>query len=296
MYRASEELSKLDIQVSIDDFIINVLWFRVMVREGEWEIPRHTHSSFEFHFVPEGDSLVILDDEQFIVKKGEFYITAPGIYHEQRSIGEKYIEYSINCDFKKTEKEVFSEIDIIFEILSSAKCFPVKDRYGAMKYFELALQEAYAQKIGFYNNIKSLIVMILTMAARALVFDNKISSYYPVPKKLKETDYRFTLIKKFIEDNISDVRKVEDIANYLHLSPKQINRIVKEKTNKSTKELINFLKLQEAKEMLKNTNISIKEIANRLGFSSEYYFNQFFKREEGYPPGLYRDNIKKYYY
>jgi YesN/AraC family two-component response regulator len=28
-----------------------------------------------------------------------------------------------------------------------------------------------------------------------------------------------------------------------------------------------------------------------MGFSSQYYFSQFFKKHEGYPPKIYRDNI-----
>ncbi|ADD02960.1 transcriptional regulator, AraC family [Thermoanaerobacter mathranii subsp. mathranii str. A3] len=295
MSKASEKLSKLDLQISIDNFVINILWFRVMSLEGEWEISRHTHSSFEFHFVPVGSSLVILDDHEFIIREGEFYVTAPGLYHEQRSAGERYIEYSINCDFEKADDSVFFEGDVILEVLNSSKCGPVKDHYGSMKYFELALKEAYHQEIGFYNNIKSLAIMIIIMAVRAIVFENSTSYFYSVPKKLEETDYRFNLIKKFIEDNITSDLRVNDIANYMHLSSKQINRIIKEKTGKSTKEFINFIKLQEAKRLLKNTNISIKEIANSLGFSSEYYFNQFFKREEGFPPGIYRNSIKKIY-
>lgn len=195
----------------------------------------------------------------------------------------------MNCDFKKIKDE-FSETDVLFEILSEAKCRPVKDYYEAMKYFELALQEAYEQKIGFYNNIKSLALMIITMATRAIHQNCAIS--YDVPQKLKEDDYRFTMIEKFIKDNITTNITTRSLENYMHLSAKQINRIVRKKTGKSTKEFINFLKLEKAKEMLKNTNLTVKEISEALGFSSEYYFNQFFKREEGFPPGLYRSNIR----
>ena len=38
--------------------------------------------------------------------------------------------------------------------------------------------------------------------------------------------------------------------------------------------------------------MAIKEIAQRLGFSNEYYFNSVFKLHEGYPPGVFRESMK----
>jgi len=167
---------------------------------------------------------------------------------------------------------------------------PVKDIYNAIEYFYRALEEAYHQKIGFYNNIKCLAAIIIAMAARAVSKGNE--STYDVPLKAKEDDYRFTIIRKFIEDNIANNITTVDVANYMHLSHKQVCRIVRRKTGGSTKDLIDRIKLDRAKSLLKDTRLSIKEIASVLGFSSEYYFNQFFKRKEGYPPGVYRNNIK----
>ncbi|SHE36708.1 transcriptional regulator, AraC family [Caldanaerobius fijiensis DSM 17918] len=290
--KASKKLSELDIQITIDNIVVDILWFRVMDLNGVWSINRHTHSSFEFHFVSSGACIVVLDDGQFVAREGEFYVTAPGIYHEQKSIGNgHYVEYSINCDFKKMKMDNgFSEADNILKVLSSASCIPIKDCYNAIEYFNLALEEADNQKIGFYNNIKCLASIIITMATRAISKNSVVT--YNVPLKAKEDDYRFTMIEKFIEDNISSNITTVDIANYMHLSDKQVCRIVRKKTGGSTKSLINSIKLKKAKDLLKNTGLSIKEIANVLGFSSEYYFNQFFKREEGYPPGVYRNNVK----
>lgn len=288
--KASKKLSELDLRVSIDNFDIDILWFRAMVENGIWNIDMHTHSSFEFHFVALGACEVILDGETFIARAGEFYITAPGIYHQQKSFGNgHYIEYSINCDFRQLNDE-FTEAFNIFKILSSARCLPIKDKYNAIKFFYQALEEAYYQKVGFYIRIKSLVVTILIMAVRAL--NNNDEILYNVPHKLKEDDHRFTMIKKFIEDNINGNITAKEIANYMHLSQKQVYRIVMKKTGRSIKDLIERAKLDRAKKLLKNTELSLKEIADELGFSSEYYFNQFFKREEGYPPGVYRKNIK----
>lgn len=290
--KASQRLSELDLTIHMDDLEITVLWFRVMRNSEKWCISRHTHSSYEFHFVASGSCKVVLDDKEFIAQEGEFYLTSPGVYHEQQSVGSgKYTEYSINCDILRIDYSN-SEAQSILDILDISGCNPVKDTYNALHYFNQALEEAYFKGTGYYNNIKNLAAIIITMAARALEGIN--TNRYEVPVKVKKYDYRFAQIEKYIEDNISTPITTGDLANYMYLSDKQLCRIIKDKTGKATKDFINSVRLHRAKMLLRETEFSVKEIADMLGFTSEYYFNQFFKREEGYPPGAFRANVRLY--
>ncbi|MDF2988387.1 MAG: transcriptional regulator, AraC family [Eubacterium sp.] len=301
LLKASNKLSALDLRIPLEDYLADILWFRVMQQEGDWHINRHTHSSFEFHFVAGGKCRVILDDRVFLAEEGSFYITAPGVFHEQ--ISEKdsvYTEYSLNCDFQKLNPSEFNsdgtdivktEMDLIIEALKSAPCHSYPDKYSITKMFEEALKEAYEEKVGFYNEIKSLAVFMIIKAARTVYSGNQ-SLKSVVPKKLKQDDARYRMIEQFIEDNVQNTVHTADIAQYMHLSEKQIGRIVKSKSDCSTKELIMHVKLRKAKELLKKSNMTQKEIANALGFTSEYYFNQFFKREEGDAPGSFRSNTQ----
>lgn len=290
--KASNNLSRLDLQIDLDNYLVKVLWFRIMDKKGEWSIKRHTHSSFEFHFVKEGSCRVVLDDDEFEAKAGEIYLTPPGVYHAQKNAHEdgNYLEYSINCDFFY-KKNIDAEAEQIYRLLSSIKCKAAIDKYAIMEYFYKALEEAYYEFAGYYSNIKSLASVIIVLAVRALT-ENKISSNNNIPQKYKKDDYRFMLIQQFIEDNLCSNICTIDIASYMFLSDKQVYRIVKEKTGESTKKYINTIRLRKAKELLKDTELNIRQISEMLGFSSEYYFSQFFKREEGFPPSEYRDNIQ----
>lgn len=289
LVKASRKLSELDLSFVIDNLSVEVLWFRVMINTKDWFIKRHTHSTFEFHFIASGSCQVHLDDDQFQVGAGEFYLTAPGVYHEQSGTGrDGLIEYSINCNLKPLD-DTQSEIHQILKILKDSPCKKLPDRYGLITLFNQALEEAYSQNIGFYNNIKSLVVMIIIAATRAIAGD--ITPEYAVPLKNQKDDYRLAQITKFITDNIESPISTKDIAKHVFLSEKQLCRIIREHKGVSTKDLILQYKLDKAKELLLQTDLSIKQIAERLGFSSEYYFHQFFKREEGYPPGVYRHNV-----
>lgn len=289
LMKASRKLSELDLKVSVDNLTMDILWFRVMPMEKGAVINRHTHSTFEFHFITFGSFEISLDSDNFKTHAGEFYLTAPGVYHVQKALGAgKNVEYCINCDLSLIDDRP-SEAREILKVLKEAPCRQFKDTNGIIKFFERALEEAYYQNMGFYSNIKSLASMIVYTAARTMGQNSPVR--YDVPLKSRKDNYRLLQVQSFIEDNIANPVTTRDIARYMYLSDKQVCRIVEKLTGMSTKDFIMQIKLQKAKQLLKETNLSIKQVSDSLGFSSEYYFNQFFKREEGYPPGQFRNNI-----
>lgn len=288
IFKASQNLSRLDLQTTLDNLNINILWFRAARLERHRDIKRHKHSSYEFHFIIEGKCIVTLDDGEFEANAGEFYLTGPGVYHEQKCLeGDYSVEYALNCDINILNDSGV-EGNVILSLFDSRPCQAFKDIYGCTEYFTRALEEAHYERLGFYTNVKSLASMIITTAARNM---NEIDSVdYEINAKTKGNDYRFLEIQKFIEDNISMAITTEDIGKYMCLSSKQVRRIIKGSLGLNTKELIINIKMQKSKELLKNTKLSIKEIAETLGFSSEYYFSQFFKRIESWSPGEFRKN------
>ncbi|GKX29402.1 hypothetical protein SH1V18_18820 [Vallitalea longa] len=290
--KASKKLSQLDLKFSKGSFDIEMYWIRVMSVDGDWNIARHTHSSYEFHFVADGMSVVKMDTYEFTVNKGEFYITKPGEYHEQINVnGNRYVEYSMNCKISLNSEHDIEEA-MIYKYLNDDKCQGYNDSNDIINLFEKVLSYAYYEKIGYYNQIQLIILLIIISSVQ--VMSKNMDYDYEVPHKHKKDDYRFSQITQYIHDNIGNKIITKNIADYIYLSEKQVNRIIKKKTNLSTKQYINKIKLNKAKDLLKNTDLLIKEISEKLGFSSEYYFSQFFKREEGYPPGMFRINTMNF--
>lgn len=286
--KASDRLSELDIKFSSGEFKIEVIWFRVFTAAGSWNISRHKHSTYEFHFIADGSCIVRLDASEFTVSAGEFYLTAPGVYHEQVGIGNAGLtEYSLNCDIDLLSDSP-SEAVHLLEILNSTPCRLFRDTTGIIELFRKALEEAYYRRTGSLNSIRSLIVQIIVMSSRSMELYSEYK--YNLPLKDKKEEQRYSQIVQFIEDNISSPITIKDIASFMYVSEKQIYRIVKRFRNMSAKELIIDLKLKGARELLKNSSLTLSEISDNLGFSSEFYFSQLFRKKEGYPPGLYRSN------
>ena len=97
-----------------------------------------------------------------------------------------------------------------------------------------------------------------------------------------------TLAKQYIIDNIKEALKLSDVAAYCHLSNKQITRIFEIYENVAPAQYIRQQRIKVIEKTLLDSQQSLKEISEEFNFSSEYYFNAFFKKHTGMSPGEYK--------
>ena len=98
---------------------------------------------------------------------------------------------------------------------------------------------------------------------------------------------RLALAKQFIKDNIELMPTVAIIAEYCNMSTKQLTRLFKNE-NTTPLNYINAQKIKVIQDLLIENNLTLKEIAEKFNFNNEYYFNSYFKKYAGIPPGEYR--------
>ncbi len=286
LIQASRRLSELDIVLDINGCTIDVHWFRVMKKSGSWQIPRHSHSSFEFHFLAHGCCTVQTDTDSFSIGEGSFYLTAPGVHHAQYSAqSDCVVEYSLDCEFRCRRDAASSEISSLHEFFHHAPCRPFRDTHGVIPLFEQALSEAYWRKPGYGTVVRSLVPAILVSAARSMDYGSDASGN---PQRADNGNARMELIASFVQDNIHRAISPADIALFMDLSEKQIARIVFASEGYPTKKFITVSKIEEAKKLLSDTDMSISEIAGSLAFSNVSYFTNVFTKNEGVSPGNFR--------
>lgn len=291
LVKASKKLAELDFNMSFGGIEVNVFWFRAMCLCTGDVIQRHSHSSYEFHIVKSGACRVVLDDGEYDVKSGEMYITPPGIFHKQVSCGDTdYVEYCLNCDIKKNEFATAEDL-LIYNTYKNMTFAISENGKPTELLFEKAFGQAINTPFAYYKNIQHIIFLIINSVASAISPSD--GSKYDVTEKSDFNLARFKEIKRYIIDNLSVTVKVSEIAKIMYLSEKQIGRIIKQYTDKSTKEYILSLKHEKAKEYLKYSENSVSTIAEKLGFSSVQAFVTFFSKREGYTPYVFRKNVHR---
>ena len=95
-------------------------------------------------------------------------------------------------------------------------------------------------------------------------------------------------VVNLISENCGYDMSLAYVAEQLGTSPSYISRIIKEKTGRNFLSLLTEMRVKRGEELLRNTEMSIKDIAQEVGYSNSYYFIKIFKEHKGMTPGEYR--------
>ena len=105
----------------------------------------------------------------------------------------------------------------------------------------------------------------------------------------KYTDSQpFNAILEYVNNNYEKSVGLEDCARELHISSSYISRMFKKYTKVSFITYLNELKIKKAMELLKDTDLPVKDIAQRVGYNNLNYFYKNFKAITGTTPKIFK--------
>ncbi|MCT4509109.1 MAG: response regulator [Tepidibacter sp.] len=96
----------------------------------------------------------------------------------------------------------------------------------------------------------------------------------------------------YIEKNFKNNLTLNQLSKHVNLSSTYLSKLFKQEMNVNFIKYINLRRIEEAKEILKNTKTCINDIAFDLGYNEPNYFCRVFKKIEGVTPTQYRNNLK----
>lgn len=95
--------------------------------------------------------------------------------------------------------------------------------------------------------------------------------------------------KAILAERCCEALGVGDVAEALGLSKNYFGQLFKSETGSTVSEYLNLLRIDQAKKLLRQTNLKIYEIAYKIGFSDHFYFSIVFKKLVGISPKEYRE-------
>lgn len=103
-----------------------------------------------------------------------------------------------------------------------------------------------------------------------------------------QTDYLIEKAKKIILQLMSEEFSLAELASYLYLHPNYLSRIFKEQEGISIMDYVIKLRMEKARELLREAGNKVYEVAEKVGYESVAHFNRIFKRETGMTPKEYQ--------
>ena len=104
---------------------------------------------------------------------------------------------------------------------------------------------------------------------------------------ITETD-RVSLFRQLVDEHYLTESGVEFYADKLCVTSNYLNRLVRQSLGKSTKQYIQSRRIEEAKRLLRYTDLSVADIAEKLNFDTTSYFVSAFSKAEGITPLQFR--------
>lgn len=93
----------------------------------------------------------------------------------------------------------------------------------------------------------------------------------------------------YIEEHYTEKMKLSDVAEHTYVSQWHLSKLLNRQTGKSFSDILNKIRIDKAKELLKNPSLRIGDIAEEVGFSDMAHFSRVFKKVEGISANEYRN-------
>lgn len=98
-------------------------------------------------------------------------------------------------------------------------------------------------------------------------------------------------VMDYVEDNFNEDISLKGIAEIVHLNASYLSSLFKEELNMTFSEYLTRRRIQEAKRLLMQTDLTINEIAEKVGYQTAKYFIKIFKQYENTTPNSYRKSM-----
>lgn len=256
--------------------------------------PMHIHSWIEINYMYSGKCPQVINDTSYVLEKGQVALIDTDTPHSTTALGDDDIMISLLIKKQYLNSNFFNRLSED-SILSSFFINAInKDRNHdnyiifhsersrkLIVFFNELLCELYDPSINSFDMISSLITLILCELIN--VYENDIER-----QNLDMNKNSISPILRFIEGNYK-VCTLESTAHFFNMNPNYLTTLLKQRTGKSYKELIQNQRLSKAGQMLRNSSLSVTAVANEVGYENISFFYKKFKEQYKCSPKEYRE-------
>lgn len=234
------------------------------------DFPAHLHEHFEFGYLEEGSSVLVIEGKKHPIARGDFFLVFPNQIHSY--------EQSENI---RVNLLIFSPLLIReFEPLFSSKIPATPIVSHAVHAQEIAALLLQANP----NDMPTLKGFLLALFGL-------LTAQIP----LAEIDkYNISTLKSLLlycSEHFREGITVSDASNALHISRYHIAHIFREKLGTTFSDYITGKRIEYACRLLTDAHLSIAEVANQSGFNSLRSFNRHFLQQMECSPKAYRKKL-----
>lgn len=251
----------------------------------------HTHLDFfELTFIVSGKGVIYCEDEPVCVKKNDLFVSLPFERHKIISDSKEPLRYYF-ISFSFLPDSIYKK-EILYSptLLHLPATLRVHNSQSWANTFVSLL--SVIQETTEFSNLK-FELMVKTLAINLWqTYQALPTAQYTSPSGFEEQNLFYKIIH-YIDEHLTTINNLTEIAEALHYNYVYISRIFKLKSGKSIYQYFSERKLLLAEQLLKEGTMSITKIAENLNYSSIYVFSRSFKKYFGVSPSIYEIKDEK---
>jgi AraC-like DNA-binding protein/cupin superfamily acireductone dioxygenase involved in methionine salvage len=248
----------------------------------------HYHDSYEIYYLLSGSRYYFINDRKFKVEKGDLVLINKGNLHKTMYGGspmheriliifdESYIQGLIGQSADVNLLQAFHQNENLVKLQKPEQAAIERLLFRIMR-------EARGKDLGHESYVR------LAMGELLIFINRKAAHTRPAGNgQMNHMHGKICEIIKYI--NIRYMKKItlESIADNFYISPYYLSRIFRKETGFTFVEYLNSLRIREAQQLLKESQLNVSEIAEKVGYESQTHFGRVFKKITGMSPLQFR--------
>jgi AraC family transcriptional regulator, arabinose operon regulatory protein len=232
------------------------------------------HNTHQIFLCKRGEGTLKLNDKTYIITKNMYFYLEPNVFHE----------YYGNTEFWELVWISFSGnyiMDTLNELKFNTSMVGLCDNSNRLQalfhkvYVTLKTDESYGNTI--CSNLLYEILIDLSINSQIKLTNTNSKSYSITDR-----------VKSYIDDHYAQELTIDELAELVKITPQHLCRIFKNYLNMRPFEYLAMKRMQQAKNLLSNTKLSVNEISQTVGYHDCSYFCYLFKKYEMISPSEFR--------
>jgi len=246
---------------------------------GDWHSVPHTHNHMELFYIVGGKGQFLIEDQHHPVNAGNLIIINPNVTHTEVSLNSQPLEYivlgieGIELVTGETSNGQYNILDH-FESVEVSSCL------------RNILREMEQKNTGYEDVCQAYMEILIIRLMRS------IDLAVPTDPQMGAGNRQCAAVKRYIDLHFKETLTLEHLAEEAHMNKFYLSHAFKREYGVSPINYMTTRRIEESKYLLAETDLSMSQIAQLLGFSSQSYFSQVFHRTQGISPKEYRQSLK----
>lgn len=246
---------------------------------GDWHSVPHTHNHVELFYIVGGKGQFLIEDQLYPVNANHLVIINPNVTHTEVSLNAQPLEYivlgieGIELATGENSNGQFCILDH-FESVEVSSCL------------RNILREMELKNAGYEDVCQAFMEILIIRLMRSTGLS------IPAEPQVITANRQCAAVRRYIDIHFKEQLTLDLLAEEAHMNKYYLSHAFKREYGVSPINYMITRRLEESKYLLAETDLSMSQIAQLLGFSSLSYFSQVFRRTQSVSPVEYRQNTK----